>query len=647
MSTRILADKPALKPTVFIGSSTEGLAIVNFLVPLLSPKFAVRPWNQIFRPGKFTMEVLVDELAKAHAAVLIFTKDDRRELRGEMDQAARDNVVLEFGFFASKLNRDRVWILEEEGVGMPTDLLGISTYRFRSEDQVSRNARLQSFADELLQAWGDIDVLPGSTSIQDGNLGFAVTIQKERDRLTEVAERLRRYATGGIVEGHGPIVLDSGRGTMSAYSEGLDQVRERFWTTTFLDSRFWTRNEPQVINANRSMMSRLARSVAGGAARRLFLLNQEPQQVAQLYKADRVHLRQLNKNAELSRLDAEFYNLRNNIGRMATEGFDVRVVYDGNETYRNLPLRMLDDPAKGELAIYDSFRVDVFEGGRNGRIDLVRSFNRAVDSFDVYLNRAVAYFDELWAEAEPMDSLLEQISQAIVSAHMRIDYASNWLARYEFALDHDDENLKIVEIKRVEEILRDENRWGKIERYLDIGTCTGRYPIRLRDAVAAKGAITGVDEDFDCVRFAQFNMERQCPNDSRIVIRQTDFTAPGVTLGGPFDLITCMLGTLSHFGWDRRRDGRKPFGDTLQASLSRMAGLLTDSGLLMLSTWSQYACEKLAMLGIYRESDRKRLASWTPEIDELRARLQEAGLHVVIHVQPELRLDLLVCKRAE
>jgi hypothetical protein len=359
-----------------------------------------------------------------------------------------------------------------------------------------------------------------------------------------------------------------------------------------------------------------------------------------------VHLRQLNKDVELRRLDIEFNNLRNNIGRMTDEGFDVRVVYDRNEAYRNLPEGMLD-PVKGELAIYDSFRVDVYEGGRTGRVDLVRSFNRAVRRFDVYVNSAVAYFEELWTVAQPMTSLLEQIRQAIISASWRIDYASNWLARYEFALNRDDEDLKIVEIKRVEEILRDEDRWGKIENYLDIGTCTGRYPLRLREAVAAAGTILGVDEDFDCVRFAQFNVERQYPDDKRITIRQSDFTAPGTTLGGPFDLITCMLGTLSHFGWDRRRDGRRPFNDTLQTSLARMAELLTDSGLLLLGTWSEYACEKLAMLDIYRESDRNRLASWTPKVDELRARLEEAGLQVVSQVPPELRLDLLVCKRAE
>jgi predicted nucleotide-binding protein len=176
--------EPKLKPTVFIGSSSEALPVVNFLVPRLSDDFAVRPWNQVFRPGKFAMEVLVDELAKAHAAVLIFAKDDRRELRGEMSQAARDNVVLEFGFFVSKLNRDRVWILEEEGVGLPTDIHGITTFRFKSEDEFSRNASLQTFAEALRQAWRGIDVSSTSTEIQDGNLASPQPCKESATELT-------------------------------------------------------------------------------------------------------------------------------------------------------------------------------------------------------------------------------------------------------------------------------------------------------------------------------------------------------------------------------------------------------------------------------------------------------------------------------
>jgi SAM-dependent methyltransferase len=294
------------------------------------------------------------------------------------------------------------------------------------------------------------------------------------------------------------------------------------------------------------------------------------------------------------------------------------------------------------LAIYDSFRVDVFEGGRTGRIDLVRSFNPAVISFDVYLNRAVAYFEELWAEADTIDSLIERINAAIASARTRIDYASNWLARYEFALDPDDENLKSEEMKHAKDVLREEGRWGRIQSYLDIGTCTGRYPLLLREAILPRGTIVGIDEDFDCVRFAQSNVERQCPGDDRITIRQTDFSAPAIAIGGPFDLMTCMLGTLSHFGWDRRNDNRSTFDDALQAALSRMAKLLADQGLLLLSTWSQYACRNRAMLGIYRDSDHRRLASWTPEPSELQVRLRETGLKVVRHVSM-LRLDLFVC----
>jgi hypothetical protein len=80
-----------------------------------------------------------------------------------------------------------------------------------------------------------------------------------------------------------------------------------------------------------------------------------------------------------------------------------------------------------------------------------------------------------------------------------------------------------------------------------------------------------------------------------------------VGIKGEFDLITCMLGTLSHFGWDRSRTHE----DRIQRALARMATLLSSKGLLFLGTWSEYACNNLNMLGIYRQGDRKRLAEWS------------------------------------
>jgi predicted O-methyltransferase YrrM len=138
--------------------------------------------------------------------------------------------------------------------------------------------------------------------------------------------------------------------------------------------------------------------------------------------------------------------------------------------------------------------------------------------FPAYLRAATGYFEELWDKADPISEFLEDLQDAVDYAKSKIDYESNWLAIYEYALPQEDEGLKTIELARVEEVLREETREQNVEitRYLDVGTCTGRYPIQLRSWVAPNGKILGVDQDYDCIRFANANMERKCPDERRI-----------------------------------------------------------------------------------------------------------------------------------
>jgi len=113
-----------------------------------------------------------------------------------------------------------------------------------------------------------------------------------------------------------------------------------------------------------------------------------------------------------------------------------------------------------------------------------------------------------------------------------------------------------------------------------------------------------------------------------------------VDIGGGIDVITCMLGTLSHFGWDAKPSHE----DSLQRVLNRMRQLLAPGGLLFLGTWSEYARRNRNMLGIYRQTDRDRLSAWTTQLSELDDRLEQAGLKVIDRASPELRLDVTWCR---
>jgi predicted nucleotide-binding protein len=76
--------------------------------------------------------MLLDELDKhtqrLSFAVVIMTGDDlgrAKDQPGDERYRARQNVVLEFGYLLGKYPRNKVFVLHEEGVEMPSDLGGV------------------------------------------------------------------------------------------------------------------------------------------------------------------------------------------------------------------------------------------------------------------------------------------------------------------------------------------------------------------------------------------------------------------------------------------------------------------------------------------------------------------------------------------
>jgi hypothetical protein len=93
-------------------------------------KIGVQPvilQEQINR-GMSLIEKFEDYASRAGFAVILMTPDDiggpvGRE--GERKQRARQNVVLELGYFFAKLSRERVVVLIKDEVELPSDVMGI------------------------------------------------------------------------------------------------------------------------------------------------------------------------------------------------------------------------------------------------------------------------------------------------------------------------------------------------------------------------------------------------------------------------------------------------------------------------------------------------------------------------------------------
>ena len=68
-----------------------------------------------------------EDFSDVDGAICLFTSDDvgRSKLESTYKPRARQNVVLETGYFMGKLGRNHVVILTDDGIEMPSDLSGI------------------------------------------------------------------------------------------------------------------------------------------------------------------------------------------------------------------------------------------------------------------------------------------------------------------------------------------------------------------------------------------------------------------------------------------------------------------------------------------------------------------------------------------
>ncbi len=635
--------KSELKNRVFIGGANEetSLKVLDFLCRELPKRgnFSMRPWNRIFESGGNFLEKLLDESLAVDAAILIFGKSDERRKRDGKDELKekqfipRDNVVLEFGLFVKALGLDRVHVLCEEGINIPTDLTGRKWDKF---DDVELEAHLRKAVERISSRWETLNPLRPERDIWVGVLKTLAEIRAETRSTEKEFSKWEMHGEGMSK----PIFIDSASACRHAYVEGLSLAGKRFWTTTYLTSQFWTGHDPEIFGANKKLLERF--KDIPDSSRRLVLLGRDYEaEKIEYIKTLRFHRQQKNETAGRD-IRNKFRNLSHNFSRLSKLGCDVRVVHEAGES-KELPAILSFDSKDSELAIYDDFRVDVFGGGGGGGIAEVKVFSPAYRDFEGVLESCDLYFRNLWRESKPASEFLEELEWALEVASSKIDYTSNWLARFEFGLSQEDQDLKAVEILQVEECLKERERWGKISRYLDIGTCTGRYPLGLQSGVSSDGYILGVDDDDDCLDFCRNKMS-SLPKGANVVFENADFLSNSTNLGGKgnFDLITCMLGTFSHFCWDWKSNKRSK--NSLDFALERIYRLLAPDGLFFVGMWSEEACRQRHLLGIYDSHDVDRLVDWTPNETVFQDFLRK-NKFVSERIQLEKRLTLYVCQK--
>jgi hypothetical protein len=132
-STAAKSAESAKKPTVFIGSSTEGLKFARAARSALNQDAKIRIWNEgpfSDNLGSTFIETLLKLTDEFDFAILVLTPDEQVVSRDVLSGGARDNVVFELGLFMSHLGRQRTFVLRDKGVKLLSDLSGVNVSTF-------------------------------------------------------------------------------------------------------------------------------------------------------------------------------------------------------------------------------------------------------------------------------------------------------------------------------------------------------------------------------------------------------------------------------------------------------------------------------------------------------------------------------------
>lgn len=158
-----------MKPSIFIGSSSEALPIANAIRDELSKAFSPDLWtDNLFELGEDTLTNLLRFVQCYDFAVLVISEDDVTISRKTSQASPRDNVVFELGLFMGALGRRRSFVVVARTDGgppkLPSDLLG-NTAVFLPKN-LHKSLDLPALSSELKQLVDTIDARNKESSLQ-------------------------------------------------------------------------------------------------------------------------------------------------------------------------------------------------------------------------------------------------------------------------------------------------------------------------------------------------------------------------------------------------------------------------------------------------------------------------------------------------
>lgn len=123
-----------MKPTVFIGSSTENLDVAYAIQRNLDRVAEVTVWTQgVVHLSSTILEDLLTALKQSDFGIFVFAPADVVQIRDQQLSAVRDNVVFEFGLFIGRLGKERAFYVvprDQKDFRLLSDLSGITAAEY-------------------------------------------------------------------------------------------------------------------------------------------------------------------------------------------------------------------------------------------------------------------------------------------------------------------------------------------------------------------------------------------------------------------------------------------------------------------------------------------------------------------------------------
>jgi hypothetical protein len=195
------------KPSLFIGSSTEGLDFARAIRTSLSDVAETALWKDgVFSLGRTFIESLIAAVARFDFAALVLTPDDQMVVRNDEMLGPRDNIIFELGLFMGRLGRERTFIIRPASgpLKIPTDLAGVSvaTFDWPRSDGSYREA-VGSACDQIRDVIRDLGFAPSKTDAQVRALKKEQDQQRiQVDEQQRMIDELVKYAMSASIFRH-------------------------------------------------------------------------------------------------------------------------------------------------------------------------------------------------------------------------------------------------------------------------------------------------------------------------------------------------------------------------------------------------------------------------------------------------------------